>query len=60
MTLTLSLVELAAVIVAAVALATTDAAAISRLGIAWIAKKLGVEPGEVTRYDRATDGDADE
>jgi hypothetical protein len=39
---------------AAVALAATDAAAISRIAVAFIASKLGVEPGEVTRYHAAT------
>lgn len=43
--------------VGAVALAVTDGASISRLGVAFVAKKLGVEPGKVTRYDRATDGE---
>lgn len=57
MTVTLTLLEVAGVALAAVALAATDAAAISRLAIAFAAKKLGVEPSEVTRYDRATDGD---
>lgn len=56
MTVTLTLLELGAVVGAAVALAVTDAAAISRLGVAFIAKKLGIEPQEVTRYDQATDG----
>lgn len=57
MTVTLTLLEVAGVALAAVALAATDATAISRLAIAFAAKKLGVEPSEVTRYDRATDGD---
>lgn len=43
--------------VGAVELAVTDGAVISWLGVAFVAKKLGVEPGEVTRYDRATDGE---
>lgn len=57
MTVTLSLVELAGVVGGAVALATTDAAAVSRLAVAFIAKKLGVKPSEVTRYEEATDGE---
>jgi len=57
MTVTLTLLELGAVVGGAVALAATDAAAISRLGVAFLAKKLGVKPGEVMKYDRATDGE---
>lgn len=57
MSVTLTTGELAAVVFAAVALAATDAAAISRLAVAFAAKKLGVKPGEVVRYDQATDGD---
>lgn len=50
--------DLAPYVGVAVVLAVSDGAALSRLGIAWIAKKLGVEPREVTKYDRATDGDS--
>lgn len=57
MTVTLTLYQLGAVVFVAVVLAATDAAAISRLGIAFAAKKMGVEPGEVTKYDQATDGE---
>lgn len=60
MTVTLTLLELAAIVGAAVALATTDAAAVSRLGVAFVAKKLGIKPQEVMKYDRATDGQQDE
>jgi hypothetical protein len=60
MTVTLSYVELAATVGAAVALAATDASALSRLGITYVAKRLGVEPGEIYRYDSATSGDPDE
>jgi hypothetical protein len=58
-TVALTLAELAAVVAVAVALATTDAAAVSRLGLAWVSKRAGVAPREITRYDRATDGDDD-
>jgi len=53
-TITLTFVELAALIAIAVGLAATDAAAISRLGIAFAAKKLGIKPNEVMRYNDAT------
>jgi hypothetical protein len=52
--LTLTFVELAALIGIAVGLAATDAAAISRLAIAWVAKKAGIEPGEIMQYNNAT------
>lgn len=55
MSLSLSIAELAGIVGAAVALAVTDGAALSRLAVAWIAKRLGVEPGEVTKYQRATE-----
>lgn len=54
----LSLTELLAVALVASTLAVTDGAALSRLGIAWLAKRLGIEPGEVVAYRNATDGDS--
>jgi len=54
-TITLTFVELAALIAIAVGLAATDAAAISRLGIAFVAKRLGIKPGEIMQYNSATD-----
>ncbi|ELZ22394.1 hypothetical protein C475_17818 [Halosimplex carlsbadense 2-9-1] len=57
MTLTLTVVELAAVVMAAVGLAATDASALSRVWVAWLAKRLGVEPAEIRATDAATDGD---
>lgn len=54
---TLTVWEFAAIVLGAVALAATDAAAISRLAVAWLAKKAGVKPGEIMQYDNATDGD---
>jgi len=54
-TITLTFVELAALIAIAVGLAATDAAAISRLGIAFAAKKLGIKPAEIMQYNSATD-----
>jgi len=57
MTVELTLTELAAIVFAAVALAATDAAALSRLFICVLAKKLGVEPSEIMAYADATDGD---
>lgn len=53
----LTLAQLAAIVLVAVALASTDAAALSRLAVAWLSKKLGVKPGEISKYDSATDGD---
>jgi len=54
-TITLTFVELAALIAIAVGLAATDAAAISRLGIAFAAKKMGIKPNEIMQYNSATD-----
>jgi len=56
----LTLAQLAAIVLVAVVLAATDASALSRLGIAWLSKKLGVKPGEISQYDSATDGGGDE
>jgi len=56
---TLSLAELLAVVLMAVTLAVTDGAALSRFGIAWLAKRLDVEPGKVVPYRNATDEEAD-
>ena len=53
----LTLAQLTAVVLGAVVLASTDPAALSRLGMAWLSKKLGVKPGEISKYDAATDGD---
>lgn len=53
-TITLTFAELAALIAIAVGLAATDAAALSRLAVAWVSKKAGVEPGEIMRYNDAT------
>ncbi|AHG00907.1 hypothetical protein HALLA_12035 [Halostagnicola larsenii XH-48] len=50
----LSFVELAGIIGAAVALAATDAAALSRLAITVLAKKLGVKPMEIYQFSAAT------
>jgi hypothetical protein len=53
----ITLGELLGVVFVAVALAATDAAALSRLAVAFLAKKLGVEPDEIRATDRATDGE---
>jgi len=55
--ITLSLMELGAVVAMAVGLAATDAAAVSRLAVSFAAKKLGVSPGEIYAYDQATGGE---
>lgn len=52
---TLSLAELLAVVLVAVTLAVTDGAALSWLGIAWLAKRLGIEPSEMVAFKNATD-----
>jgi len=57
---TLTYVEAAGVAGAAVLLAATDASALSRLGMAWLAKKLGVSPAAIRATDAATDGEAQE
>ncbi len=44
-------------VVAAVGLAATDAVAVSRVFVAWLAKRLGVAPAEIRATDAATDGD---
>lgn len=56
----LALAELLAVVLGAVALATTDAAALSKMLLAWISKKLGVKPADIESYQQATDGDSDD
>lgn len=54
MTLELSLTELAVIVGTAVALAATDAAALSRLAVTVVSKKLGVEPNEIYAFSAAT------
>jgi len=56
-TVSLSLAELAAVVAVSVGLAATDAAAVSRLAVAYVAKKAGLKPAEIRGFDAATDGD---
>jgi len=60
MTIELTLTELATIVLVAVALAATDAAALSRLFVGVLAKKLGVEPAEIMDYTDATSGDGAE
>jgi len=55
MTVTLTLPELGGVVVVAVGLAATDAAALSDLAVAAVARRLGLEPGEVSRWSDATE-----
>jgi hypothetical protein len=57
MTVELTLSELAGIVFVAVALAATDAAALSRLFVCVLAKKLGVEPADIMDYADATSGD---
>lgn len=57
---TLTWPEFGAVVMTAVALAATDAAALSRLLVAWLAKRLGVEPGEIMAYQSATEDGEEE
>jgi len=60
LTLTLSLGELLALVLAAVTLAVTDGSALSQLGMAWLAKKLGVRPDEIRATTSATDDESGE
>jgi len=60
LTLTLSLGELLALVLAAVTLAVTDGSALSRLGMAWLAKQLGVRPDEIRATSSATDDESGE
>lgn len=53
----LSLVELGAIVAFAVGLAATDASAVSRLLVTAVAKRAGLEPGEIMRYGDAAEGD---
>jgi len=53
----LNLAQLITIVLGAVVLASTDPAALSRLGMAWLSKKLGVKPSDITKVDNATDGD---
>ncbi|GGM46331.1 hypothetical protein [Haloarcula argentinensis] len=52
----LTWVQLGALIWLCVTLAVTDGAALSRLGIAWLAKRLGLQPAEIVRFEAAADG----
>ena len=54
MTLTLPLGELLGLVTFAVLLAATDAARLSRLLMAWLAKKLDVDPREIEATTDAT------
>lgn len=55
MSITLTVTELAGVVVVAVALAATDAAALSDLAVAWVARRAGLEPAQVSKWSKATD-----
>jgi uncharacterized protein (UPF0210 family) len=55
MTVELTLTELAAVVGVAVGLAATDAAALSRLGLTVVSKRVGVEPSEIYAFSAAAD-----
>lgn len=55
---TLTVGELASVVIFAVALASTDPAAISRLAVAALAKRAGLKPREIEQFEAATDGDS--
>lgn len=58
-TVTLTLAELVAIALGAAFLAVTDGARFSRVGIAYLAKKLGVRPGEIEATNDAADGQDD-
>ncbi|WP_121822829.1 hypothetical protein [Halostella salina] len=58
---TLALWEVGMIVAVSVGLAATDAAALSRLLLAALAKRYGVRPQEIRAVDAATDGsDPDE
>jgi len=57
---TLAISELVGIVVAAVALAASDPAALSRIGTTWLATKAGLEPGDIRAFDSATDGDVEQ
>lgn len=57
-TLTLTLIEVGIIVFVAVTLAVTDGAAISRLGVTYAAKYLGIKPNEINQYSAAADGDS--
>jgi hypothetical protein len=54
MAIELTLYELGGIVLMAVGLAATDAAAVSRLVVAFLAKKAGIDPGQIRAYDKAT------
>jgi hypothetical protein len=58
--LTLTLAELLGVVLFTTTLAVTDGAALSKLLLAALGKRIGVEPATVTAYDDATDDDQDD
>jgi len=51
----LTRLELAAVVAASAGLAVTDGAAISRLAVAYLAVKLGLDPETIVQVSQATD-----
>jgi len=59
MPVTLTTAELAAVVAGSAALASLDAAALSRLAVTAIGKKLGVKPSEIRGFSAAADGNSD-
>jgi len=56
---TLTLAELLGVVLFATTLAVTDGAALSKLLVAALGKRIGVKPATVTEYDDATDDQDD-
>lgn len=54
MAIELTLTELAAIVGVAVALSSTDAAALSRLAVTFVSKRLGIEPSEIYAVSAAT------
>ena len=47
-----------AVILVGVALGAIPSAALGRLMVVWLAKRIGVSPKEIERYGEATDGES--
>jgi hypothetical protein len=44
-------------VLGAVALAVVDSATLASVFVVWIARKLGVEPRQIRKYDKVTGGD---
>jgi len=50
--------QVAAVVIFAVVLASSDPAALSRIGETALAKRAGLKPREIRRFEAATEGES--